>query len=729
MHTSRSVRLLLALLLALSLAAGCGGGGGGGGGGPVGGGGAPAPSPTPTPAPPTSTAGTPPAPPTLAVPTAGVAEYRPDTVLVKMKDSASVLERGGSNRGRSESVARRVGLQVRASEEFRRVGIQRLHVGGADPREAARRLSAEPEVEYAEPDFVVRALEWVPNDTYFNRQWGLRNTGQEGGTPGVDIGASDAWDVTRGDPSVVVGIIDSGVDYTHPDLSANMWRNPREVAGNGLDDDGNGVADDVHGFDAISGGGDPMDDHSHGTHVAGIVAATANNGAGTAGVAPDVRIMALRFMDATGEGYTSDAIRCIDYAIRMGVRVTNNSWGGNGSSRSLLDAMNRARASGMLFVVAAGNESVDNDATPSYPASYSLDNMLVVGSSTRTDAISSFSNWGATSVHLFAPGSVIAGPILDHGYGYKSGTSMAAPHVAGAVALLMSQSPGATYGHIRDRILRNTDAVGAFAGRSQTGGRLNVLRALNAATAPEGPSVAALDPASAAAGTQVTVRGTGFGFTPGQVSFTGAGAATVLSWTDTAVAVRVPPFAATGPVTLTTAAGATSNTVTFTVVATASGQLSLNPGWNQVSFPVRQVLSAGSATLQAWDPAAQRYGTVASAAPGQGYWVEGPGSLDWTGVPNAGEVRTVALQAGWNLVGLPTGSPVSSTALTVGGVPLPAAVSAETTQPSGTATRLFRYAFEWQSGAYKSLDLASGANLQPGRSYWIWSWAADTLGF
>lgn len=694
-----------------------------------GGGGAPA---TPAPSP-TVAVSTPPAPPTLAVPSTAAAaeEFRPDTVIVKMKDSASVLERGGSNRGRSEDAARRVGLQVRSSEEFRAVGLQRLRVAGVGPREAARRLTADPEVEYAEPDFVLHALEWLPNDTYFGRQWALRNTGQESGTPGADIGASDAWDITRGDPSIVVGIIDSGVDYGHPDLAGNMWRNPRETAANGRDDDGNGVVDDVYGFDALQGDGDPMDEHSHGTHVAGIVAASADNGIGTAGVAPNVRIMALRFMDSTGQGYTSDAIRCIDYAIRMGVRITNNSWGGENSSNALRDAMTRARTSGMLFVVAAGNDSQDNDTTPSYPAAYTLDNMLVVGSSTRTDGLSTFSNWGAGSVHLFAPGSVIAGPLLQSAYGFKSGTSMAAPHVAGAAALLMAQSPSQSYLQVRDRILRGVDPVPAFAAKSQTGGRLNVLAALRGAETAPAPSLQAITPASAAAGTQVTLTGTGFGFTQGSgmATFTGGGAGTVVSWSDTAIVARVPTFASTGPVTVTSASGIASHALAFTVLSTSSGRLTLVSGWNQVSFPVRQVLSASGATLQAWDPVRKAYVTVASPVPGQGYWAQGTATVDYTGVPNTGELKSVQLQPGWNLVGLPTSSPVASTALTVNGAPLASALSEETTQPTNPATRLFRYAFDWQSGAYKHLDLASGATLSPGRGYWIWAWGTETLGF
>ena len=231
---------------------------------------------------------------------------------------------------------------------------------------------------YAEPDYQVKAL-LAPNDLRFQdgTLWGLQNTGQDGGVSGVDINATKAWDVTTGTNTVLIAVIDTGVRYTHRDLVANIWTNPGEIPGNGIDDDGNGYVDDVHGINAISGSGDPFDDHDHGTHVSGTIGAAANNGEPIVGVAWKVSIMGLKFLNQDGQGFNGDAIRCLQYAVKMKAKVSNNSWGGGPADQAMSDALTAARTAGHLFVAAAGNSTQNTDVDPAYPASYGLDNMIV----------------------------------------------------------------------------------------------------------------------------------------------------------------------------------------------------------------------------------------------------------------------------------------------------------------------------------------------------------------
>jgi subtilisin family serine protease len=248
----------------------------------------------------------------------------------------------------------------------------------------------------------------VPNDTRYPQMWNLNNTGQSGGTPGADISAPEAWDITTGDPNIIVAVVDTGVDYQHPDLAANIWTNTAEANGvTGVDDDGNGYIDDIHGYDFVMSDGDPMDRYGHGTHVAGTIAAIGNNALGVVGVNWHCKIMACRFLDASGSGYTDDAISAINYAVANGAKIINNSWGGGDYSTLLEDAITNARDHGVLFVAAAGNDASDNDTVPFYPASYNVSNVIAVAATNRYDALSSFSNFGHNTVHLGAPGEEI----------------------------------------------------------------------------------------------------------------------------------------------------------------------------------------------------------------------------------------------------------------------------------------------------------------------------------
>jgi subtilisin family serine protease len=257
-----------------------------------------------------------------------------------------------------------------------------------------------------EPNYRVH-VQLTPNDTQYPQMWGLNNTGQTGGTPDADIDAPEAWNSTTGSSNVIVCVIDSGVDYMHPDLIDNMWRNPGEIPNNGIDDDANGYIDDVYGWDFAQNDSDPSDADGHGTHVAGTIAARGNNALGVVGVNWQCKIMACRFLDASGSGDTYDAIDCINYAVANGARILNNSWGGGGYSASLEAAIVSARNNGVLFVAAAGNSASNNDTTPHYPSNYAVDNIISVASTTHTDALSSFSCYGATTVHMGAPGSDI----------------------------------------------------------------------------------------------------------------------------------------------------------------------------------------------------------------------------------------------------------------------------------------------------------------------------------
>src|SRR2546426_447199 len=321
-------------------------------------------------------------------------------------------------------------------------------------------------VQYAEHDLIVQAFA-APNDAYFadGSLWGLNNIGQLGGKPDSDIDAPEAWDITHDASSIIVAVIDTGVRATHEDLAANMWVNPGETGTdslgrdkrfNGVDDDGDGYVDDVNGINAILGVGWEIDDHGHGTHVAGTIGAVGNNSVGVVGVAWRIQIMACKFLNAAPDGSISDAIECIDYARNKGAKVINASWGWYGeNSSSLRDAIQSLRSAGVIFVAATGNNGNNNDTRPLYPASFNLDNIVAVAATTRFDQKADWSNYGATSVDLGAPGQEILScwNTTDSTYRYLQGTSMATPHVVGACALLCARYPSATYRQIIDRLL------------------------------------------------------------------------------------------------------------------------------------------------------------------------------------------------------------------------------------------------------------------------------------
>ncbi|WP_221030320.1 S8 family serine peptidase [Actomonas aquatica] len=355
---------------------------------------------------------------------------------------------------------------------------------GMSPAQARTQLLATGRYQFVDYNHIrERAL--VPTDPTFadGSQWHHRNTGQSGGTADADIDSTEAWDLRNDASNIIVAVVDDGIRLTHQDIAPNLWTNSAEIAGNGRDDDRNGYVDDVHGIDARDGTGNPTDDdgEGHGTHVAGIIGAAANNGVGGTGVAWRVQIMPLRFLGGTeGNGSDADAIECINYAVRHGAHVINASYGSGGFSQGEREAIRAARNAGIIFVTSAGNDGLDLDISAAYPANYPLDNILTVGNSTRLDDVSTTSNTGSGLVDLFAPGSEIMslGVDSDTDTRVASGTSMSSPMVAGAVALLRAQYPQDGYRATINRLLRGVDRRVAFTGEAQSGGRLNVFNAL-----------------------------------------------------------------------------------------------------------------------------------------------------------------------------------------------------------------------------------------------------------
>lgn len=358
----------------------------------------------------------------------------------------------------------------------------------ADPATLVSQYSKLPEVEYAEPNYDIEIDEGegplepiLPHDPQFNDQWALANSGQRGGKQGADISATIAWATTTGSDKVVVAVLDSGVDYTHEDLFENMWLRPDDMPP--YEDSELGVIDDEHGFNAIDTASDPMDDNGHGTHCAGIIGAEGENDIGIAGVNWKVQIMPLKFMNAGGFGTTKDAIEAINYVIErkkagVNVRIISASWGSTQRSRALEDAIRKAYENDILFVAAAGNATANNDRTPHYPSSYNVPNVISVAALDRHDELASFSNYGAKSVAIAAPGVDILSTWLGNAYEEKSGTSMATPVVAGVAALVLAEHPRMSVDDLKKKLLASTDPIVALKGKTVTGGRIDAAKAV-----------------------------------------------------------------------------------------------------------------------------------------------------------------------------------------------------------------------------------------------------------
>lgn len=337
-------------------------------------------------------------------------------------------------------------------------------------------------VEVIEPNFIYRVNK-MPNDPMLGQLWGINNVGQKDkdnsvGVQGIDVGAIQAWDIETGSANTIVAVIDTGVDYTNADLAQNMWTNDLELNGTkGVDDDKNGVVDDIYGYNAVKDSGDPKDDHGHGSHCSGTIGAKGNDGKGIVGVAWDTRIMAVKFLDENGSGTLENAIKAIDYASKMGAKILSNSWGGGGESQTLKEAIERSHQAGALFVAAAGNESNNNDKNPTFPASYQVPNVLAVAAIDNKGQIASFSNYGKSSVQVGAPGVNILSTTTA-GYEAWSGTSMATPHVSGIAALVASHESGLTGVELKNRIVTTARPIAGLRGKVRGAGLANAYLAL-----------------------------------------------------------------------------------------------------------------------------------------------------------------------------------------------------------------------------------------------------------
>jgi len=366
-------------------------------------------------------------------------------------------------------------------------------------------LKNNPDIEFAEPNYIysVNPIKGdksaslkkllkspftdftasTPDDPDFGKLWGLRNTGSNEpkgsvGVEGNDVNALKAWDITTGSRAVKIAVIDTGVDYNHPDLKGNMWVNPGEIAGNGIDDDKNGYVDDVYGYDFANNDSNPMDGNGHGTHCSGTIGATHNNRIGVAGVMSDVSIVAVKFLGDDGSGSLEAAIKAIDYATTLNVDLMSNSWGGGGRSEALLEAIKRASDKGIIFTAAAGNSSSNNDASPSYPASYETPNMVSVAATTAQNGLASFSSYGRNSVHIGAPGHNILSTVNGGAYDVYSGTSMATPHVSGVLGLLLAKEGRMSHAALRERLTMTGVPVAGLRGKTTTASRIDAYNLL-----------------------------------------------------------------------------------------------------------------------------------------------------------------------------------------------------------------------------------------------------------
>jgi len=422
---------------------------------------------------------------------------RPDAVLSGLQAGRAhqagellVKFRDGVSAASQENLRRGIGAQKVDTLRGGRgeLALMRLPIG-TDMASAVRILSANPAVEYAEPNWIYTHTAVSNDPLYTNGSlWGMYSSSS---TPANAFGSQAAAAWAAGHTScgnVYVGVIDEGYMFAHEDLAANAATNPGEIAGNGVDDDGNGYVDDIYGWDFDGNNNSVFDGtgDDHGTHVAGTIGAVGGNGTGVAGVCWNVKLMGAKFLGSRG-GTTANAIKAVDYFTDLKTRhglnlvATNNSWGGGGFSQGLQDAIERANQAGILFVAAAGNSGANNDTTASYPSNYPNANIIAVAAITSTGALASYSQYGATTVDICAPGSAIASTVprsskgkVISGYASYSGTSMATPHVAGAAALYASARPGSTAAQIKAAILGSATPTASCNGKVATNGRLNV---------------------------------------------------------------------------------------------------------------------------------------------------------------------------------------------------------------------------------------------------------------
>jgi len=627
--------------------------------------------------------------------------------------------------------------QVKA---FSRIGWQLVQLpAGKTVEQGIAEYQQNPDVAGAEPNFRYQVL-GTPNDPMYSQLWGM-----------AKINAPTAWDITTGNSNIVVADIDTGIDYNHPDLAANVWVNPGEIAGNKLDDDNNGYIDDIHGINAVTGApdpGDPMDDNGHGTHTAGTIGAVGNNGLGVTGINWQVKIMALKFLDKDGGGDDAGALACFDYVHMMkakgiNIRVINNSWGGYYFSQALQDAIDACGAQEIISVCSAGNDSNDNDVFPAYPASYNSACIISVAASDPTDDRASFSNYGATTVDLAAPGEDILSTVPGGGYESWSGTSMAAPHVTGAVALLCTVVGNLTAAQLKDQILTTVDPTPWMNYPTLTGGRLNLANAVRFyrvtfISPPPGsilyvsrPTLAFTTKGMDKNSLQIKVNGSVVG-TPSVDPLTGE------------TTYRLGPLASDNNYTVSVAGLDLSGRQVEQSTILQIRSKYLLPGKYMITLPVSDVGSVPSVfsnltypQVATWNPGTLQYEhypqsfadltastwaaidrqTQTKLPPaGRGFWVDMP---VMTPLNLPGDILRqerqfiVPIQNGFNMIGNPYTYPVALGSILV-------QYNGQTYSMEEAATaRLIQPVLYWWEGVGYQFDELSDAILQPWVGYWI----------
>ena len=420
--------------------------------------------------------------------------------------------------------------------------------------QALKRLRNTESVQIVEPNYI-RSAKFLPNDPLFDQQYAHQI-----------IQSQQAWDVTTGGGSILIGISDSGIDNLHHDLSDNLWKNLNEdwsygsPRHNGIDDDVDGYVDNYYGINTVDGNGDTMDIFGHGTHVAGIIGAIGNNGIGVAGLNHKVSMMALKFLNDDGDGTIADEIETIEYARKKNVRIMNMSFGGYDYSE--IEKLAIESSNDILFVAAAGNETTNNDNSPLYPASYHLPNIISVAATDKNDNLAFFSNFGIRNVHIAAPGVNILSTFPGDSYKSFSGTSMSAPIVTGVAGLILAGNSRLNPIQVKERILRTSDQVQGLQDKILTGGRINAYKSLIAVIG--GPHIYRVYPDKGPIGSQIAIYGSEFGSQTGRVQFNGKIDAIITSWTNETIMAVVAEGTTSGPATVITNTGI-SNGYNFTI--------------------------------------------------------------------------------------------------------------------------------------------------------------------
>lgn len=411
----------------------------------------------------------------------------PNEVLVKFRGAASLTTETDFFKAKGATLLKTFDFGDRLSESLHGDLTQVQLPEGLTPEQAIEQWQKDKRVEYVATNDYVHALE-NGEEKLNPKSWALHNTGQTGGKPGADIHALEAWQQQTGkgpdNDGPVIAVIDTGIDLFHEALKPNLWTNPNEIPDDGIDNDGNGVVDDVHGFNIRSQNGLPLDENGHGTHCATIIGAADGNSQNISGVMKRTQIAGVQFLNKLGMGKLSDAIEGIAYADRIGARIVSSSWGGGPYNKAMLDVI---AASPALHVIAAGNDGSDNDRTPTYPASYDLPNIVAVAATDHNDQLAEFSNYGKEMVDLGAPGVDIYSGYKGGGYKSLSGTSMATPFVAGTAGLIVSEFPNISNADLKTRLLNSTDPVDNLQAKTVSGGRLNAARAIERDTVAPAP--------------------------------------------------------------------------------------------------------------------------------------------------------------------------------------------------------------------------------------------------